>query len=62
MLLRQIAGRESCPCWSPPVRDVARGIFLANYFLRYAFYVVMVLIEVFRVRWTHRSHQSTDSQ
>ena len=46
----------------PAPFDVAVSIFLANYFLRYAFYVVMVRIEAFWVRWTHRSDQSTDSQ
>src|SRR5271169_6222460 len=44
-----------------PVQDVASDIFLANYFLPYAFCVVMVFIEVFRVRWTHRSDQSSNS-
>jgi hypothetical protein len=44
-----------------PVQDLAPDIYLANYFLRYAFCLVMVSIEVFRVRWTHRSDQSRNS-
>ena len=45
-----------------PARDVASNICLSNYFLCYAFYVVMVSIGVFRVKWTHRSDQSSDSR
>ena len=55
-----LAGRAALV--EPPVRDVARSIFLANYFLRYAFYVVMVSIDLFQVRWTHRSDRVSDSR
>jgi hypothetical protein len=34
-----------------PVQDVASDISLANYFLRYAFYVVMVSIDLLQVGW-----------
>jgi hypothetical protein len=44
-----------------PVRDAGRSILPANYFLRPAFYVVMVSIQAVWVRWTHivarRSHR-----
>jgi len=45
-----------------PAQDVAPDIYLANYFLRYAFCVVIVPIEAFWVRWSHRSDHSSDSQ